>query len=263
MIFPNFQAGMRKVSARELQNLSDAVRALWNMRGGPGISITKTSSGVTLSAVGNDFQSAGLVRNCALYRKINDGDKMLTVRRVAYAVEPPEDDGTGPYKWADEPFSAYPFFGRKIDEYKPFEPEENDAPLPLRTMDFLHVQRESYGWVAWFPETSTNIKECVVRWPPFNTGFEESLWVQEVGENDAGAYVIIGDPFEARVQKGFYSIDYFPLRWERDDWSHSANTINVFLIDGQWVAQQTTKFTLERRDPSYFSDDCTLPLISP
>lgn len=253
-----------------MQNLSDAVKAMWEMRGGRGVRITKSLGGWTINIDQQPQRARGLVRTCALWKRINEEtDSMLTVRPVGYGREPPDRSGHGPYVWAGDPFFAYPDYGKSIAEYRDFQPEMNDPPSPTKDTLFLHVQRDSWGHVAWFPSAvQSGDVHCVVR--DTGTGFERTVMVQRVRLNENGDYrvvkreeiidgetVLVDDVFTVMVPPGMWSRNFTALRLPLPhEWHVGANTLELYLDQGLTYVRQTTKFMLAPVDRGFPKTDC-------
>lgn len=84
--------------------------------------------------------------------------KTLKVRKVAEKKDPPEIDGD--YGWADDPFDAWPDYGRKAVEYAEFYLADQEA-LGIDTK-FLRARRVRSIWKAEHPGMGVSIRPAVV-----------------------------------------------------------------------------------------------------
>jgi hypothetical protein len=79
-----------------------------------------------------------------------EGDKLLQVRRVRYATSPPitGEDVVGDVQFNGEPFEAYPFFGKKAEDYvgaywSEDVPDEKTTYLQARLMNGVWVLEDT------------------------------------------------------------------------------------------------------------------------
>lgn len=275
MNFPTFRPNQRytELSASELQHLSNTVRALSEVRGGPGVNVHRVGSGMTIGDRSDDEPPGDRVMSCAMYDRLSDAPRgMMRVCRVGYAAEPPLENGDGPYAWRGIPFFAYAYYGTAIEDFEMFQPEVSGPESPARDQGFFPVQADGWGFVAWMPQGSLEIDHAVIR--STGSGFERMILVQRIRfDNRIGDYrvvkreengVMVDDVIEAIVVPGMLSMNYesmvLPLPHE---WHTGTNTVKLYRSDGRRYAEQTPKFALRRIDPNLPITDCVLREFAP
>ena len=122
---PDFEQGqpLRKMSARQMRNLSDAALQARNSRFGSGLNTRHSRHGNTTSLSNKPtLRELTRIRFVAIVVEPQEDDVTLTVRQVAYK----ENDATKPddvkYRWAtDHRITAVPGYGFTAMDFAGFE----------------------------------------------------------------------------------------------------------------------------------------------
>lgn len=253
MSLPTFNTGepWTEVSAASLNELVEAVRAL-QRASGHGVGAAYGGGASTLYAqTPRPGPTFAVMPAVVVGIDEETSPNTIRVRLVKYTKVPP--DGNSTLTWGSDPFTVWPEWGKTAQDYEPFVYE---GTLPDNTITVLRVQYRENVPFAWFPAAQGSpIFHAVVR--DVLGGTLGIIMVQQVSFRD-GAYRTVGEWKEAALPPGMSGLDYAAMVWNEDEWSPSANVVKIYLVEGLYYVEQTTKFALAPVDPGYQVSDCWL-----
>jgi len=267
--FPNFIAGQTwdTVSARQMQNLVEAVKALVNLDvvRGSGLSLTANGTGFVLgeNAVKRfpPRQRVTNVKRVAIVKKPGSQDLDLQVREVVFAGDPdarleevPGGNDVRPASlaFADDQFTAYAYPGTVPQDY---DGAEVLSDTPGSESEVFDARQQGTHWIVEkMPEEGSGGLRTVNVVDSYSDD-SQIVGVQEVARDrdpdseTFGAVVNIGQPFDVEV---------WPNSQGRH-WAQHVNTNQTILlikIDGEWQAMQTLRFVLREPMPTAVVREC-------
>lgn len=240
---PDFSKGQHwhEVSAREMQNLVEAIEQLRNFVFPGGI--VRQGAGTFIASAQND--GSGKKPIIVVVTKTGDDaeNTPMTVRPLAYTDWPPQVNRVS---WAGPDHDAYPEVGASYSDYADIV--WTDPNPPTESQQTLKVRSNGGVWIVEKPAKGSSVSTCII----LEVQGQSSPWVTvaQLERNDGDVWdgtfrAKIENPITAHLMPGWLGKHVAPFVFapSNGQFETYATSFVLFEAMGMRIVLPTLKFT--------------------
>ena len=260
--FPDFARGLTidKLSAREMQNLSDVARASHELRVGAGL---RRGAGGDVSV---ELPTVRGERMAVQYAAIVQADEMSSALAVARMIAVETVGYPQPQLvWASEPFACYPAPGTTFADLAANVVDDSEPPTNATVTFTVSRSTGELPLVSKMGGSSGGGTTMLfgVIWPGPEGGLDTTVTMRLVEHAAEGMYpyVLSQPPVNHTVEcwPNTVTEDYDPFMWQDVAITRYATVLPIVRLGDIWHVMLLPRFATQRLDGPVRTTDCVMP----